>query len=92
MTRLQLYRKVRSLAWRRKITERMDELEVEIIGHMLVNRSNQLTIAGYTVRLVEEKLVIEKLPFVSSKQLEFNFTDRRELRKSLNIRGRGTSL
>lgn len=77
MTKLQLYRKVKSLAWRRRLVENLDELEAEISGYLLAEHRNQLIITGYRVKLVGEKLVLEKLSVINSKQLKLDFAKNR---------------
>ena len=79
MTQSQLYRKVKSLAWRRRMTENLEELEAEIRGYMLEKRTNSIVVAGYLVELVEKELVLEKMPVIDIKQLKFNFQDNKEI-------------
>lgn len=77
MTRLQLYRKVKSLAWRRRLTGNLEELETEVSEYLLAISSNQIIVAGYLVKLVGEKLVLEKLPVINSRQLKLDFAKNR---------------
>lgn len=88
ITQLQLYRMVKSLAWRRKMAERLEELESGIMDYMLEKNSNQIVAAGYLVELAEEKLVLEKLPYINQKQLKLNFTEE----KRENYRGKSSSI
>jgi len=81
MAKLQLYRKVKSLAWRRRMVKNLEGLESEIMGYMLAKCISNIIVAGYSVRLIGEKLVLEKLPFVDSKQLKFNFAQKEGRRK-----------
>ncbi len=73
MTRLQLYRKVKSLAWRRTLTASLDQLESEIISYMLEKSTNKIIVAGYSVKLIEGRLLLEKMPVSNSKQLQLYF-------------------
>lgn len=75
MTHLQLYRKVKSLAWRRSLAEGLEDLESEIMSYMLEKGSNKIVVAGYSVNLVGKKLVLEKLPVVNLKQLKLHFKE-----------------
>ena len=64
MTQLQLYRKVKSLAWRRYMSESVDEIESEIIGYMRLKNTERIIIAGYSIELIEFNLKLEKLPVI----------------------------
>lgn len=74
MTHLQLYKKVKSLAWRRKLSENLEEIESDIKGYMFDKTKNQIVVAGYSLKLIKEKLVLEELPFNDARQIEFDFS------------------
>jgi hypothetical protein len=73
MTQIQLYRKVKSLAWRRSMSESLNDIESEIKSYMLEENSNKIIIAGYKVTLIERNLMLEKLPVIDLNQLKFNY-------------------
>ena len=76
MTQLQLYRKVKSLFWRRYLAENLGNLESEIIDYMHEKSTSKVLIAGFSVILSGENLEVEKVSFIDLNQLELNFPER----------------
>jgi len=74
MTALKLYRKVKSLAWRRYLAQSLEEIEFEIKEHMFQENRSRIFIAGYCIELIGRELLLEKLPGIHSKQLPFKFS------------------
>jgi hypothetical protein len=60
-------RKFRSYLHRRRLAERLPELEVELIAWVQQHGVQQL--AGYSLKVVDGELRIRKLPEVSVRQL-----------------------
>lgn len=77
MTQLQLYRKVKSLAWRRNIAGSLEKLESEIKAYMLETGSSEIVIAGHSVKLNNGNVVLEKLPVINLKQMELSFQEKK---------------
>jgi len=67
-------RKFRSYLHRRRLAERLPELEAELIAW--VQRSGIEQLAGYSLEVVEGKLRIRKLPEVSVHQLPLPLGER----------------
>ncbi|MBT4483581.1 MAG: hypothetical protein HOC71_07875 [Candidatus Latescibacteria bacterium] len=76
MTQLQLYHKIRSLVWRKYLSESIENIESEIIDYMRERNCTTIVIAGFSVKLFGENLVLEKLPFINLNQLEFDFSEK----------------
>jgi len=93
-TQAQLYRMVKSLAWRRRMTKRLEELESGIMDYMLEKNSSQMVVAGYLATLTGKEgkegkeLMLEKLPYVNPRQLNLNL----QKQEGENYRGNSSSI
>ena len=76
MTQLQLYQKIKSLVWRRYLSESVEQIESEIIDYMHEKSTSEVIISGFYVILSEDMLEVEKLPVIDLNQLELHFPER----------------
>jgi hypothetical protein len=67
-------RKFRSYLHRRRLAERLPELEVELIAW--VQRHGVRQLAGYSIEVVDGELHVRKLPEVSVRQLPLPLGER----------------
>ena len=66
--------KLRSLLYRRKLTERLPELEAELMAFLEAEGPQVLD--GYRVEVLDGRLIVEELPQISAQQLPLPFFDR----------------
>ncbi len=69
MTRTELFRLVRKLHHRRKLSDELPALEIRLAAYLAVNNLSGLTIAGYRVEQMEAELVITQAPISDENQL-----------------------
>jgi len=66
--------KLRSLLYRRKLTEGLPEIEAELVAFL--KAEGPQVIDGYRVEVLEGRLIVEELPRISAKQLPLPFLNR----------------
>ena len=78
MTKLQLYKKIKSLRWRRNLAKNLNEIEAEIKAFMSEKKTKSLVIAGCLVKLVNDEIFLEKQPVINHLQMKFSFSKGKE--------------
>ena len=76
VTERQFFGAVNSLAYRRKLTEGIPELEGKIHLYMEENEINYLNIKGYQVMRNNNSIIIEELSAYDLDQIELPFHDK----------------
>jgi hypothetical protein len=75
MTPNQLERKAKQLYSIRRLIENLEELEETIKTFMTIQGKSEINTASFTLRLVEEGLVISTRSYIYLHQLRLNFTN-----------------
>ena len=87
MTRNQLERLVRSIAYRRRLKRDLAKLEGELISFMQVESLTQVVTGSYKIQLDGGDLIVEEVEVEDSNlnQLEFDFEEELENERSDQI-------
>ena len=83
MRQRKLYQMVKSLVFRRKMTETLHELEDEIKNSLLKEEKKEMTTGGFKISIKEEgQIEVTELPPMNLEQLELPLRQPEEFEKN----------